>query len=393
MNFTYTKTFTFRFLFAIFVLLFQLQVKAAVVPRAPSMLTATAISATQINLTWVDNAADETGFELERSTDGLKFVKITDLTVNVKTFSNTGLTPATKYWFRILAKNTAGKSGYSNIASATTFIVPPNAPENLVAISISTTQINISWQDNSLNESGFQLERSLDGVNFTKLADLTANIKSYQNTGLKPATEYHYRVRAVNAAGASAYSNVGSATTDNIPVPDMPQNFSAVPIAPDVVELRWSAVSANADEVIIERSQGVTTQYVQIGKVAPNVLEFRDTDSLANTNYFYRIKAVNAGGSSPYSLISIVLANTIITGNEPQAAEHIIYAFQGTLVVELNRPVFAQMQLYNVSGIKQTEIKITSNSRTDLSRLATGIYIVRIQTDKEVISRRIVLFD
>lgn len=392
MNDIFTKTFKYAFFSAVFCLI-QLAAWAAVIPKAPSALAATAISATQINLTWVDNAVDETGFELERSTDGLKFVKITDLAANVKTYSNTGLTPSTKYWFRILAKNAAGKSAYSNIANATTFLVAPNAPANLSAVSVSTTQINVSWVDNALNESSFQLERSLDGVSFTKLADLAANINSFQNTGLNPATTYHYRVRAINAAGASAYTNVDSATTDNIPVPDRPENFSAIPIAPDVVQLSWSAVSENAKEVVIERSKGVTTQFEQIGKVAANVLQFQDTDSLANTNYFYRIKAVNAGGSSLYSLISIVLANAIITGHEAPMSDYLIYSFQKTLVIELKRPVAAQMQLYNVGGIIQMDKKITASLRTDLSGFTTGIYIVRIQTDREVISRRIVLFD
>lgn len=393
MKFIYTKAFSFRSIFIIILLLCQLVAKAVVIPKAPSALSATAISATQINLEWVDNALDETGFELERSVDGLKFVKIADLGVNIKTFSNTGLPASTKYWYRILAKNTAGKSAYSNIATATTFLITPNAPANLVAVSVSTVQINVSWEDNALNESGFQLERSLNGTVFTKIADLGPNIESYQNTGLIPATQYYYRLRAVNAAGASAYSNVGSATTDNIPVPAMPENFTAVPIAPDVVQLRWSAVSANAREVIIERSKGVTTQFVQIGKVAANVLQFQDTDSLANTDYFYRIKAVNAGGSSPYSLISIVLANSIITGNEPLPSGPIIYTFQKTLFIALSRTASAQLQLYNVNGAKQLETRIGASFQVNLAHLATGIYIVRILTDKEVISRRIVLFD
>ena len=392
MKYTCTKLFS-RSVFIIFLMLSQLVAKAVVIPKAPSALTATAISATQINLSWVDNAVDETGFELERSVDGLKFVKIADLGINIRTFLNTGLTASTKYWYRILAKNTAGKSAYSNIVNATTLLTAPDAPSDLIAVSVSTVQINVSWEDNALSETGFQLERSLNGTVFAKIADLGPNIKTYQNTGLSPATKYYYRVRAVNAAGASAYSNVGSATTDNIPVPEMPQDFSAVPIAPDIVQLRWSAVSPNASEVIIERSKGVATQFVQIGKVAANVLQFQDTDSLAATNYYYRIKAVNAGGSSPYSLISIVLANSIITGNEPLPDAPILYTLEKTLIVELSRSGSAHLQLYNVNGARQFEAKIGASFRANLAHLSAGLYIVRIVTNREVISRKIVLFD
>ena len=387
----YTKKVSFNLL--VFMLFTQLSAMAVVIPKAPSGLVATAISPTQINLNWLDNAINETGFELERSVDGLKFVKIADLGINVKTYQNTALPATTKFWYRILAKNTAGKSAYSNIATATTLLAPPKAPVNLTATAISISQINLTWADSSDNEAGFQLERSLDGNVFAKIADLPANVKTYQSANLSPATRYFFRVRAINAAGTSAYSNIASDTTDNIPVPDMPQGFTAVPIAPDVVQLRWAAVSANTIEVIIERAKGNVSQYVQIGKVAPNVLQFQDTDSLANSDYSYRIKAVNAGGSSPYSLISIVRANSIITGVEPaHVDDHLVYSFDKTLFTQLNRSISARLLIFNLSGLQLTDQKISASSTTDLSRLAAGIYVVRIETDKEVITHKIALY-
>lgn len=387
----YTKKFSFYLL--TLMLFTQLSVIAAIIPKAPSGLVATAISPTQINLSWVDNANDETGFELERSVDGVKFIKIADVGVNVKTFQNTALLATTKFWYRILAKNTAGKSAYSNIGNATTLLAPPKAPVNLTATAISISQINLSWADSSNNEAGFQLERSLDGNVFAKIADLPANVITYQSANLSPATEYFFRIRAINAAGISAYSNIASDTTDNIPVPDMPQGLTAVPIAPDVVQLRWAAVSANTNEIIIERAKGNVNQFAQIGKVAPNVLQFQDTDSLANSDYSYRIKAVNAGGSSPYSLISIVRANSIITGFEPANVDkHIVYAFERSLITELSQPGSARLLVFDLRGVQLTERKIAAVSSTDLSRLAAGIYVVRIETDKEVITRKIALY-
>ncbi|MCE7065985.1 fibronectin type III domain-containing protein [Dyadobacter sp. CY326] len=386
MNFDFIK-----YIFFFLISITQLAAQVVVVPKAPAALTATAVSATQINLTWTDNATNETGFELERSLDGLKFVKIADVAANVKTFQNTGLAASTKYWFRILAKNTAAKSAYSNIASATTLLLAPVAPENLTATAVSISQINLTWADASNNESGFQLERSLDGKTFSKIADLAANAVTFQNTGLAPATDYFYRIRAINAAGNSPYSDIVSAKTQNIPVPDRPENFTAVPIAPDLVQLRWSPVSANTKEVIIERSAG-DNQYVQIGKVAANVLQFQDTDSLARIDHYYRIKAVNAGGSSPYSLVSIVLANSIITGVEPVADKHLVYVFDKTIFTELSRSSAALLQIYDLRGVQLREENIGAFSQTNISSLSAGIYIVRIVTDKEVISRKIALY-
>ena len=366
--------------------------QAATIPKAPSALTATAISATQINLAWTDNALDETGFELERSVDGLRFVKIADLPLNTKVFANTGLPASTKFWYRVLARNAAGKSAYSNIANATTFLVAPNAPTMLTAAATSISQINLSWTDRSTNESGFQLERSLDGTAFTKIADISPNVDQFQNTGLNPATTYFYRVRAINSAGASAYSNMASATTNNIPVPERPQQFSAVPIAPDVVQLRWAALSANSREVIIERAQGDANQFVQIGRVAANVLQFQDTDSLPLVDHYYRIAAVNTGGNSPYSLISIVLARSIITSVEPVNDQHLIYAFEKILFTELTRPVNAVLKIYDLRGVQRKEQNIQNTAQTDLSDFSDGIYIVRVVTDREVITRKILLY-
>jgi fibronectin type 3 domain-containing protein len=89
-------------------------------PPAPTGLTATAVSSTQISLVWVDNSFNETGFKIERSTATSGWAQIGTTGTNVATFSSTGLAASTTYSFRVRSTNTAGDSGYSNTASATT---------------------------------------------------------------------------------------------------------------------------------------------------------------------------------------------------------------------------------------------------------------------------------
>jgi hypothetical protein len=79
---------------------------------------------------------------------------------------------------------------------------------------VSSSQINLSWTDNSNNETGFKVERSKNGKGFSQLATVGANVTTYSDTGLNRTTTYYYRVRAVNAGGNSAYSNIASATTN-----------------------------------------------------------------------------------------------------------------------------------------------------------------------------------
>jgi hypothetical protein len=188
-------------------------------PAAPTNLTATAVSSSQINLAWTDNANNETGFKIERCQNAgcSNFAQIATVGANVTTYSNTGLTASTSYSYRVRATNLGGDSAYSNTASATTPATStvPAAPSNLTATVISISQINLSWTDNSNNETGFKIERCQGSActNFVEIATTGANATSFSNTGLARNTRYRYRVRAFNAVGNSGYSNIVAART------------------------------------------------------------------------------------------------------------------------------------------------------------------------------------
>ncbi len=98
-------------------------------PAAPTSLTATAVSSSRIDLRWIDNARNETGFKIERL-DDRNFGQIAVVGANVRTYSDTGLEPSTSYTYRVRAYNSAGHSAYSNAASATTpgSVEPPIGP-------------------------------------------------------------------------------------------------------------------------------------------------------------------------------------------------------------------------------------------------------------------------
>jgi hypothetical protein len=98
-------------------------------------------------------------------------------------------------------------------SSTTTTPTVPTAPTNLAATTQSSSSIALTWTDKSSDDTGFKVQRSQDGVNWSEVASLGSNVTSFTNTGLSAGTTYSYRVYAYNSVGNSAFSNTASATT------------------------------------------------------------------------------------------------------------------------------------------------------------------------------------
>jgi hypothetical protein len=117
----------------------------------------------------------------------------------------------------------------------------PASPTGLAAHAVSSSRIDLNWTDNSLDELGFSVERSLNGVSFSDIGSVAAGVTSFTDTGLASSTTFHYRVRAFNSAGDSGYSNVEQATTADSATPPPGLHIADLDGSAEVNSKRWDA--------------------------------------------------------------------------------------------------------------------------------------------------------
>lgn len=259
---------------------------------SPSNLTGSCTSPTSIVLTWQDNSENESGFKIYRDD-----VLVQTLGPNVEMWTDTGVSPSQWYTYYVIAYNALTESAPSNTLRIYTAYTP-NAPSNLSAITASISQINLSWQDNSAYEVDFHIEESTNGVDFTEIATVAANVTVYERTGRSSDTLYYHRVRAHNSAGYSAYSNISSARTfANV---GKPSGVSATAYSGSIVELVWNDNSTEEDGHKIERKLSGGS-WAEVATIAANHAYFRNTELTSGATYIYRIRAYQGTQYSDYS--------------------------------------------------------------------------------------------
>lgn len=276
---------------------------------APSGLTATAVSSGQIDLSWTSHSPEATGFRLERAQNAAFTVGLTTFNTAGTSFNDTGLTPATTYYYRVFAVGVNAVSAPSAPpASATTLTaaLPLSPPSGLAATPFSSSQINLSWTDtpNTPNETGFRVERAKDAAFTIGFAAFTnpADDTTFSDTGLTPGTIYYYRIFAVRGAETSAASETVSATTLPVP-PAAPSNLVVKSVGQTTITISWKDNSNNEQGFYVERRIGAGT-WIRVGTVLSPGTTFLNTGLARRTSYSYRVQAYNAAGTSAYSNIA-----------------------------------------------------------------------------------------
>jgi hypothetical protein len=194
--------------------------------------------------------------------------------------------------------------------------VKPDAPSGLLASPFSVSQINLSWTDNSINETGFAIERRRAGGTFSQITTVGAGVQVYNDTGLEDYTQYFYRVRAVNNWGNSAYTTEANATTP-LAAPRPPLNVNAWAVSTSLVKLAWDDASHNEQGFKIERSVDNPDNFTEIYDLSiPNSISYTDNSVSNGATYYYRVISYNTAGNGVSANSSKVIATVLTVTNQ-----------------------------------------------------------------------------
>ena len=195
---------------------FPLTAGAGSMPSAPSGLTATAVSANQVNLAWTASATSGVSYTVYFGTSSGSTATVLASGVTGTTYPATGLNAGTAYYFVVKAVSpTAGNSAASNQASATTSAAAvPAAPTGLTATVTAGGQVALNWTASATSGVSYSVASGTSPGATTNVLASGLSATSYMATGLKANTTYYFVVKAVSSAGGvSAASNQASATT------------------------------------------------------------------------------------------------------------------------------------------------------------------------------------
>ena len=268
----------------------------ATVPAAPAGLTATAGN-TSVALSWTASTG-ATSYNIYRGTTaGGESATAIASGITSPSYSDTGLTNGTAYYYKVAAVNSAGTSGLSAEVSATPEPAAPAAPTGLTATA-GNASVALTWTASSGATSYNVYRGTTAGGESTTAIATGITSPSYSDTGLTNGTTYYYKVAAVNGGGTSGLSAEASATPEP-PAPAAPTGLTAT-AGNASVALTWTA-STGATSYNVYR--GTTAGGESTTAIASGISTTAYTDSTVTngTTYYYKVAAVNGGGTSGLS--------------------------------------------------------------------------------------------
>lgn len=285
-------------------------------PAAPSAFTATLdMPNAQATLAWTNNPTTNAPYEyieIERTSNGgVTWVAFGVIPGSLNSFTDTGLAVNSRYRWRIRATNASGDSVYVESADV---ITTPTAPSNCAATKNADGTITVTWVDNSLYETGFEILHAANGTwDGTAIATVAANTTSWTHTAPSTSVTHKYKVRAKAGSLASDYSSESN-SIQLIAPPLAPTNLSPSSGAPINGSLSkrmtWKhnpvdSSPQTAYELAYSYSTDGGVSYSTDTTVSGTTTEYRDFAAATFTNgrlYRWRVRTKGADASfGPWS--------------------------------------------------------------------------------------------
>jgi len=275
-------------------------------PDVPTGISATAASAASITVSW--NPVSGAMIYKIYYEEGVSTNKILAGQINNETsYTHTGLQSNTIYRYYIVSSNSAGDSGYSSSASATTL---PAAPTGVSASAVSTSSISVSWNPVS-GASSYKIYYTTGSSTGSKILAGTVNGTSYSHTSLTAGTTYYYFITAVVNSRDSDYSSF----VQGLPLPGVPVGLAVSNATSTSINLTWNAVAGIVwYEVYYSTSQSGAKTLLSSSVYSASYTHNAGSSASGNT-YYYFVIAANSSGKSDYSSsIAGTLKPGMVTG-------------------------------------------------------------------------------
>ena len=293
---------------------------------APGGLTVSEATTTSVTIRWNSISAAD-GYKIYRSASAdITFTEVG--TSETITYTDTGLTEGTRYFYRVAAAYNDEASPQSNAINTTTV---PGIPTGVSAITTSFSSITISWSSVT-GATGYRIYSNTSSTGtFTEVG--TSTTTSFTNSGLTASTTYYYKVAAYSSGGTGEQSStVNTATASGIPT-----GVSATAASFSSITVSWNSVTG-ATGYRIYRSTSSTGTFTQIGTSTST--SYTNTGLDNSTTYYYKVTAYNNSGtgeqSSAVSATTLTFtpiqltANVWINGTISASASEIWYSFPVT---------------------------------------------------------------
>lgn len=226
--------------------------------------------------------------------------------VRIEYFENGGAECFTIRWIRPgMGEATIPTSAFTESVSNPPSVSNPSNFRVLTNPSITYNSVPLAWNDNSNNETGFEISRSTVNSGIFPVVHVTgANTTTWTDTNVNPSTRYHYRIRAINATNGSSIINLNNSSTNNFvdtppapAAPPTPATLTATAISATQIDLQWANVAGETGFELQKSSNGANG-FVTLTTTGVNVTTFSDQGATGHTTFYYRVRSLGLGGAA-----------------------------------------------------------------------------------------------